>query len=303
MLRAVFGGPLVHGTAVARALRAPNKSSTMLRISFNLLLVFAAIQTVQANPVAPSALIPAEGPYNSFAVLFNPEAVPGVGSAAGADYLLVDGRRLGALVVAETLAGYNSETATASFSEGTIVARSSRVMAGSAFDVLSIVQEDGNEVFAIGFTAFEVAGRMMIDGAAPHTLPTEGSSLHVVAWAETEEAAALLIGLTLEILSQAQPLGFLQEAPPAQTASATLSVYPNPCLLACTMAVELTNPGRASLAVFDMLGRHVADITAADFEPGNHSFAFGANRLPAGVYLARLVVDGRISSTRITVTR
>ena len=275
----------------------------MRRIVPVLFIVFAAIQTVRANPVTPSSLIPEEGPYNSFAVLFSPLARPGVGSAAGADYLLADGRRLGAILVAQTLADYDSEMVTASFSEGTIVARSSRIMAGSLFDVLSIVREDGNEVFAIGFTAFEDGERMMVDGDAPHTLQAGGEDLHVVAWAKTEEAAALLIGSTLEILSQVQPLGFLQEVPQAQATSASLSAYPNPCVSACTLAVKLTNPARASLTILDMLGRRIADISAAEFEAGDHSFAFGASRLPAAVYLARLLVDGRISSTSITVRR
>ena len=47
----------------------------------------------------------------------------------------------------------------------------------------------------------------------------------------------------------------------------------------------------------------VAVLTSTNFEAGAHRFALEADVLPAGVYLARLVMDGRMSMSRITRIR
>ena len=261
------------------------------------------MQAASADPIAPSSLVPETGPYGSFALLFSPDAMPGVAEAAGADYLRADGRRLGALLVASILPDYNAELVTAAFAEGGISARASRVMAGAVFDVVTISREDGSEVFAIGFTAYTEGGRMMIDGNAPHSLPADGDALHVVAWAETEEAAALLIASSLELIARAQPLGFVQEPPPAGSGLAEPAAFPNPFAGSCTLQVALVTTASVELAIFDALGRRVAVLVSTNLEAGVHRFAFEADDLPAGVYLARLVVDGRRSTRRITRMR
>ncbi len=262
-----------------------------------------AVQAASASPIPPSSLIPETGPYGSFALLFNPDGLPGVAETAAADYLRADGRRLGALLVASTLPNYNTELVTAVFSEGGISARTSRVMAGAMFDVVTISREDGGEVFAIGFTAYAEGGWMMIDGNAPHSLPADGDALHVVAWAESEEAAALLIASSLELIARAEPLGFVQEAPIAGSGLAAPSVYPNPFVETCTFELNLAATASVDLAVFDTLGRRVAVLASTSLEAGVHRFAFEADDLPAGVYVARLVVDGRRSTRRITRMR
>lgn len=275
-------------------------TSTLLLAIF--LPGFLAVQAASADPVPPSSLIPETGPYGSFAVLFSPDTMPGVAEAAGADYLRADGRRLGALLAASTLPGYDAELVTTAFAEGGISGRASRVMAGAVFDVVTISREDGSEVFAIGFTAYAEGGRMMIDGNTPHSLPADGDALHVVAWAETEDAAALMIASSLELIARTQPLGFIQEAPPAGSGLAAPSVYPNPFADTCTFEVELGAAASVDMAVLDALGRRVAVLASANLEAGVHRFAFEADDLPAGIYVARLVVDGRMSTRRITRT-
>ena len=277
------------------------RTSTLLLAIF--LSGFLAVQAASADPIAPSSLIPETGPYGSFAVLFSPDAILGVAEAAGADYLRADGRRLGALLAANTLPEYNTEFVTAAFVEGSLSARASRVMGGGVFDVVTISREDGSAVFAIGFTAYAEGGRMMIDGNAPHSLPADGNALHVVAWAETEEAAALLIASSLELIARAEPLGFVQDAPTAGPIPTSPAVYPNPFVGSCTFEVDLTATSSVDLAVFDALGRRVAMLTSANFEAGVHRFSLEATDLPAGVYVARLVLDGRMSTRRITRMR
>ena len=303
----VFAHLINRGMRLVRAPRAPTQPCSMRRIStllpVTLLSVFLAVRAASADPIAPSNLIPETGPYGSFAVLFSPDAMPGVAEAAGADYLRVDGRRLGSLLAANTLPEYDAALVTAAFAEGEISARASRVMAGGVFDVATIWREDGSAVFAIGFTAFSEGGRMMIDGNAPHSLPADGDGLHVVAWAETEEAAALLIASSLELIARAEPLGFLQDAPIAGPIPTSPAVYPNPFAGSCTFKVALTATSSVDLAIFDALGRRVAMIASANLEAGVHRFALDANDLPAGVYVARLILDGRMSTRRITRMR
>ena len=144
---------------------------------------------------------------------------------------------------------------------------------------------------------------MMIDGDAPHSLPADGNALYVVAWAETEDAAALLIASSLELIARAQPLGFVQDAPPAGPLLTAPAAYPNQFAGSCTIEVYLANTASVELMVFDALGRRVAVLASTSLEAGVHLFAFEADDLPAGVYVARLVVDERMSTRRITRMR
>ncbi len=275
-----------------------------MRLAASLFLfAFFGLQTVGASPITPTSLIPETGPYGSFAVLFSPDEMPGVADAAAADYLRPDGRRLGALLVANTTSSFDADFIRAAFVGGSIVARSSRVMAGGAFDVVTLLREDGAEVFSIGFVAHFADGLVMVDGSALFPVPAGEGALSVLAWAESEEAAALLVASSLELVALMQPLGFAQEAPFTEANLAAPSAYPNPFTESSTIGVTLDEAAHVELAVFDALGRRVALLASGPLEAGSHRFALEGNDRTAGVYLARLVVDGRMSTSRITRMR
>ena len=91
------------------------------------------------------------------------------------------------------------------------------------------------------------------------------------------------------------------EPPPAPVVG--LRAWPNPTAGAATLAYTLDAPGEAEVVVVDLLGREVARLGGSE-EAGTHRLRVETGALPAGVYVARLIVDGRLhASTVLTVAR
>jgi hypothetical protein len=84
--------------------------------------------------------------------------------------------------------------------------------------------------------------------------------------------------------------GQTQSAP---TQTAVMQNYPNPFNPTSTISYQLSNPGRVSLKVFDVIGREVADLREGMQEAGYYTAVFDASRLASGIYFSRLVVQGQ----------
>ena len=81
------------------------------------------------------------------------------------------------------------------------------------------------------------------------------------------------------------------------------SVYPNPAADAATVAFDLGTSASVRLSVVDVLGREVA-VAAQGVRPaGSYTEMVETVGLPAGVYVVRLEVEGRVQSQRFTVAR
>ena len=84
---------------------------------------------------------------------------------------------------------------------------------------------------------------------------------------------------------------------------AGLRVWPNPVTGRATLAYDLLAPAEIAVSVVDVLGREVARPTASG-QAGAHRVPLDVAGLPAGVYLARLSVDGRVrGAVAFTVAR
>ncbi|WP_412067412.1 DUF1501 domain-containing protein [Rubrivirga sp. IMCC43871] len=98
---------------------------------------------------------------------------------------------------------------------------------------------------------------------------------------------------------------------PAPTASAPQpseavrlgSPAPNPVRHRARIPFALAAPGRATLDVFDALGRHVARLADGPHGAGRHTAEFDARPLPSGTYLVRLVANGEQRTVSLTVAR
>ena len=95
----------------------------------------------------------------------------------------------------------------------------------------------------------------------------------------------------------------LTETEPTDGAATRLvSAFPNPTRGAATVRFELAAAADVSLDIVDLLGRRVATLENGALAAGPHEVALGAD-LPAGVYVVRLVADGVVSTSRLTVVR
>ena len=78
--------------------------------------------------------------------------------------------------------------------------------------------------------------------------------------------------------------------------------YPNPFNPQTTIDYALPKAGDVSLVVYDMLGREVDVLLDGPQAAGNHTVRFGANHLPNGTYVYRLVAaDKTITRTMVLV--
>ncbi|HEX2981906.1 MAG TPA: T9SS type A sorting domain-containing protein [Ignavibacteriales bacterium] len=64
--------------------------------------------------------------------------------------------------------------------------------------------------------------------------------------------------------------------------------YPNPFNPETKISFNLPASGKASLKVYDMLGREVAELLNGEMEKGPHSVSFNGRNLSSGVYIYRL---------------
>lgn len=83
--------------------------------------------------------------------------------------------------------------------------------------------------------------------------------------------------------------------------------FPNPSRHGTRFRLALPSDSRIRFGVFDLQGRAAGDLVDRELSAGWHDLAWAPPRgaaNPAGVYFARLVVDGRlVASQRVVVTR
>ena len=86
------------------------------------------------------------------------------------------------------------------------------------------------------------------------------------------------------------------------TEVALMGNYPNPFNPQTTIGYALPKAGDVSLIVYDMLGREVDVLLDGPQAAGRHTVRFGANHLPNGAYVYRLVAaDKTITRTMVLV--
>jgi hypothetical protein len=73
--------------------------------------------------------------------------------------------------------------------------------------------------------------------------------------------------------------------------------YPIPFNPMTPIEYHLPEPGNVSPAVFDVLGREVAELASGLHQPGVYSTRWDATSLAGGVYYARLTVTGELGRT------
>ena len=123
------------------------------------------------------------------------------------------------------------------------------------------------------------------------------------------EAWTALAADQLVLLTEAtgSPTGVLAGAvPPARFGIA--SIFPNPSRETTTIAFDVASKGPAQLAVFDVLGRHVATVREGTLELGRHDASWdgrdGAGRMAApGVYFVKLRAAGIEASRKVVRVR
>lgn len=83
----------------------------------------------------------------------------------------------------------------------------------------------------------------------------------------------------------------------------TISVIPNPVGRRATLEARLPRTGNVRITVTDMNGRTVVTSNHGTMEHGTHSIPIDCTSLPDGAYTCTLDLDGRRSTTKLTIVR
>jgi hypothetical protein len=106
----------------------------------------------------------------------------------------------------------------------------------------------------------------------------------------------------IQTSSGAQPLArsaTQAEIPVANVSKVTLSGYPNPFRETSTITFSLPAAGHTQLAAFDITGKQVAVLVNGRLQAGDHRTVLSTNQLPAGMYLLKLVYNGKVITKKL----
>ncbi len=83
--------------------------------------------------------------------------------------------------------------------------------------------------------------------------------------------------------------------------------YPNPFRGQTTFAYELPRASEVSLAVYDVLGRRVAEVVRGEQGAGRHEIPWSASGLASGLYVWRITVEDevgrKVEQRKLTLVR
>jgi photosystem II stability/assembly factor-like uncharacterized protein len=83
----------------------------------------------------------------------------------------------------------------------------------------------------------------------------------------------------------------------------TANAYPNPFNSATTIEYTIQKPGEVTVAVYDILGRHVTTLFDGLRAPGTHEAQFDASDLASGSYFLRLETNEQTVNRRLTLIK
>ena len=127
--------------------------------------------------------------------------------------------------------------------------------------------------------------------------PTGANSASVTIWGIDRDRNMISATVMITVVSGVGTEG--EELPTEVELSQN---YPNPFNPQTTIDYALPQAGDVSLVVYDMLGREVDVLLDGPQAAGRHTVRFGANHLPNGTYVYRLVAgDKTITRTMVLV--
>lgn len=94
-----------------------------------------------------------------------------------------------------------------------------------------------------------------------------------------------------------------QKAPQAPASLRLEPNFPDPFQAQTTIPYHLPRTGRVCIAVYDVLGRHVATVMNQTQSPGRHSVVFDSDDLPGGAYFYRIAFGTQIRTGRMVVVK
>ena len=85
-------------------------------------------------------------------------------------------------------------------------------------------------------------------------------------------------------------------------------IYPNPFNPAATIRFALANPGPVEIVLFNLAGQRIRMIRKSFVSPGTHEIIWDGRDdlerpLPSGVYVVRIMADGKRVTGKLTLIK
>ena len=93
------------------------------------------------------------------------------------------------------------------------------------------------------------------------------------------------------------------DPPPRQSPGVNLASYPNPCNASTVFTFSLPRASRATLVLYDILGRNVMTVLDRRLEAGSYQFPLEMTSLSSGIYVAVLNAGEIRVASRIALVR
>jgi len=117
-----------------------------------------------------------------------------------------------------------------------------------------------------------------------------------------KSGATCLSSVFLALLDYAEVLTGI-EGDVSSLESSTVSVCPNPFNESTTISIELADPGRVRLDIYDLSGRLLEILQEGLLEAGSYAALLNGNELPDGIYLIRLTTETDTCTERCVLIR
>jgi len=134
-----------------------------------------------------------------------------------------------------------------------------------------------------GLTALNVT-----DPAYPfliQTLPTPGTANGVAFF---NDFTLVADGSMLLVVYHDEYLDIDEVEPATPSDFSIVNCYPNPFNASTTVKFSLTYGSQISMDIYDLRGRHIANLTNGYYEPGEHSIRWNASPMASGMYFIKI---------------
>ncbi len=110
-------------------------------------------------------------------------------------------------------------------------------------------------------------------------------------------------GYYLQHISDPEPDSAYETKPASPFEFRITEVFPNPFNATTIISFELPYVQQISLRVYDMTGRMITILANGQFNAGRHCVIFDENKLPGGIYIARLESKDKTHAVKMTLLK
>jgi peroxiredoxin len=83
--------------------------------------------------------------------------------------------------------------------------------------------------------------------------------------------------------------------------SPLIAIYPNPVDEKASIRLSLDQEATVETRIYDLTGQEIFNLSKENFTAGNHVLQLPARDLPAGIYLLRSVISGKVHTLKMVV--